>query len=49
MFISEYIFYYRYKNGTLKEVTKIYFEISMLLSIIAIVCFSIIVIVLFLF
>lgn len=42
VFIGEYIFYYRYKNGILKGLTKIYFDISMLLSFIVIVCFSII-------
>ena len=39
---GEYIFYYRYKKGTLEGVSKIYFDINNSLSIIIIVSFSII-------
>lgn len=39
---GEYIFYYRYKKGTLEGISKIYFDINISLTIIIIVCFSII-------
>ena len=39
---GEYIFYYRYKKGTLEGISKIYFDINNSLSIIIIVSFSII-------
>ena len=39
---GEYIFYYRYKKGTLEGVSKIYFDINNSLSIIIVVSFSII-------
>lgn len=39
---GEYIFYYRYKKGTLEGISKIYFDINNSLSIITIVSFSII-------
>ena len=40
--VGEYIFYYRYKKGTLKGISKIYFDINNSLSIIIVVSFSII-------
>lgn len=40
--VGEYIFYYRYKKGTLEGISKIYFDINNSLSIIIIVSFSII-------
>ena len=42
VFHGEYIFYRRYKNGTLVGVSKIYFNINHSLSVIIVVCFSII-------
>ena len=39
---GEYIFYYRYKKGTLEGISKIYFDINNSLSIIIVVSFSII-------
>ena len=42
VFLGEYIFYRRYKNGTLVGVTKTYFDINKSLSAIIVVCFSII-------
>ena len=42
IFLGEYIFYRRYKNGTLVGVTKTYFDINKSLSAIIVVCFSII-------
>ena len=39
---GEYIFYYRYKKGTLEGISKIYFDINNFLSIIIVVSFSII-------
>lgn len=39
---GEYIFYYRYKKGTLEGISKIYFDINKFLSIIIIICFSLI-------
>ena len=42
VFLGEYIFYRRYKNGTLVGVSKIYFNINHSLSVIIVVCFSII-------
>ena len=42
VYAGEYIFYYRYKKGTLEGISKIYFDINNSLSIIIIVSFSII-------
>ena len=42
VFLGEYIFYRRYKNGTLVGVSKTYFDINNSLSVIIVVCFSII-------
>ena len=42
VFLGEYIFYRRYKNGKLVGVSKIYFNINHSLSVIIVVCFSII-------
>lgn len=42
LFLGEYIFYHRYKNGTLVGVSKTYFDINNSLSAIIVVCFSII-------
>ena len=42
VFLGEYIFYRRYKNGTLVGVSKTYFNINHSLSVIIVVCFSII-------
>ena len=42
VFLGEYIFYRRYKNGILVGVSKIYFNINHSLSVIIVVCFSII-------
>ena len=42
LFLGEYIFYRRYKNGTLVGVSKTYFDINNSLSAIIVVCFSII-------
>ena len=39
---GEYIFYYRYKKGTLEGISKIYFDINNSLSIIIVASFSII-------
>ena len=39
---GEYIFYYRYKKGTLEGISKIYFDINNSLSVIIVICFSII-------
>ena len=39
---GEYIFYYRYKKGTLEGISKVYFDINNSLSVIIVVCFSII-------
>ena len=42
VFLGEYIFYRRYKNGILVGVSKIYFNINHSLSVIIVVCLSII-------
>ena len=42
VFLGEYIFYRRYKNGTLVGGSKTYFDINHFLSVIIVVCFSII-------
>lgn len=42
VFLGEYIFYRRYKNGILVGVSKTYFDINNSLSVIIVVCFSII-------
>lgn len=42
VFLGEYIFYRRYKNRTLVGVSKTYFDINNSLSVIIVVCFSII-------
>lgn len=42
LFLGEYIFYRGYKNGTLVGLSKTYFEINNSLSVIIVVCFSIV-------